>query len=555
MKKTKSQPETLDLTKPEGEALIQRLNESNLSEKDQQLLAHIVRLYFWLIFRLQESKLSLKRLREALFGQGKSNDSSSKNTPKKDPKPEDETPNSDNHTEAQSKNEPPPGDDSSEGEPNDAPVKPKHPGRLQAKDYPGATTELCRHEHLSVGDTCPRCGTAPLKAKTPHVSVRIEGNPLFTAHIESIERLGCDGCGEIFFAKPPSAKYSEQANAVLAYYHFGMGLPLHRIERSQALLGIPFPDATQWDQIAQLKPVVKAVFEALQSQGAQRPLIYQDDTSVRIQALIKENQGLEEKDRRGMFTTALVCVGSGVHDIVLYYSGRKHGGENFAQLLQQRDPNLPPVIQMCDALSANTVQDLLTLLCHCLSHGVRKFKDLSDIFPVEAERVLRDFKQVYENDQKTKAQALSDEARLQYHKKHSQPIMDELKVFIDEQLCSQELEPDGSLAKAYRYLQNHWHEMTQFLRKAGAPLDNNVVERMLKKIIHHRKNSYFFKSTASAQLSSQIVSLIATAEQAGVNAIDYLTQLQIHQDEVMAQPERWLPWCYQDNLCAESLAA
>jgi len=97
--------------------------------------------------------------------------------------------------------------------------------------------------------------------------------------------------------------------------------------------------------------------------------------------------------------------------------------------------------------------------------------------------------------------------------------------------------------------------MTQFLRVAGAPLDNNVVERVLKKMIRHRKNSYFFKSTGSAELSSRIVSLIASAEQAGINAIDYLTQLQIHHADVLAHPERWLPWCYQDNLRAESLAA
>jgi len=553
MKKSEPTPEKLDLSESEGEELIQRLNESNLSEKDRRLLSHIVRLYFWLIFRLQESKLSLKRLKEMVFGQAGKNNRSPKKKKDQDTESTDGTPASDIGSDPNHDDHRPQDDDSPKGCQDDVPPKPKHPGRLQPKDYPGATTESCSHETLSPGDTCPRCGTAPLKPKTPHVSVRIEGNPLFTAKIESIERLACEGCGEIFYAKPPQAKYSEQAKAVLAYYHYGMGLPLHRIEHSQARLGIPFPDATQWDQIAQLKPVVAAVFHALESMAAQSELIYQDDTSVRIQSLTKENQDLGEKDRKGMFTTALVCVGT--HEIVLYYSGRQHAGENLDQLLQKRDPSLPPVIQMCDALSANKILKILTILCHCLSHGVRKFKEIVDVFPQETERVLRDLKQVYKNDQVTKQRQLSHEARLQYHQKHSQPIMEALKVFIDDQLNKGELEPGGSLTKACQYLQNHWHEMTQFLRVAGAPLDNNVVERVLKKMIRHRKNSYFFKSTGSAELSSRIVSLIATAEQAGINAIDYLTQLQIHQTAVLEHPERWLPWCYQDNLRAESLAA
>jgi len=80
-----------------------------------------------------------------------------------------------------------------------------------------------------------------------------------------------------------------------------MGLPFHRIGHAQAMQGLPFPDATQWDQIAGLSPVVSAIFDALEYRAAQSHFIYQDDTSVRIQDLIKENQSLGKADRRGMF--------------------------------------------------------------------------------------------------------------------------------------------------------------------------------------------------------------------------------------------------------------
>ena len=41
------------------------------------------------------------------------------------------------------------------------------------------------------------------------------------------------------------------------------------------------------------------------------------------------------------------------------------------------------------------------------------------------------------------------------------------------------------------------------------------------------------------------MSLIHTCELNGVDAFDYLTQLQRHAKEVRAQPGRWMPWNYQ----------
>ena len=70
--------------------------------------------------------------------------------------------------------------------------------------------------------------------------------------------------------------------------------------------------------------------------------------------------------------------------------------------------------------------------------------------------------------------------RLQYHQEHSKPIMDELHDYLENQLESKQVEPNDSLGKAIKYMIKHWYELTQFLRVAGAPLDNNILERALK---------------------------------------------------------------------------
>lgn len=57
---------------------------------------------------------------------------------------------------------------------------------------------------------------------------------------------------------------------------------------------------------------------------------------------------------------------------------------------------------------------------------------------------------------------------------------------------------------------NRWEQLTLFLRKPGAPLDNNICERALKKSILHRKNSLFFLSQNGADVSDLFMSLIYT---------------------------------------------
>ena len=82
----------------------------------------------------------------------------------------------------------------------------------------------------------------------------------------------------------------------------------------------------------------------------------------------------------------------------------------------------------------------------------------------------------------------------------------------------------------------HWQELTLFLRQPGAPLDNTLTERTLKKAILHRKNALFFRTTNGAHVGDLFMSLIHTCELAGANAFDYLTQLQQHADAMRETP-------------------
>jgi hypothetical protein len=105
-------------------------------------------------------------------------------------------------------------------------------------------------------------------------------------------------------------------------------------------------------------------------------------------------------------------------------------------------------------------------------------------------------------------------------------------------------EPNSALDGAIRYMLRHWDELTLFLRQAGAPLDNNLCERALKKAILHRKNALFYKTRNGARVGDLFMSLIHTCRLNEANPVDYLTQLQGHAEQVAADPGRWMPWNY-----------
>ena len=95
---------------------------------------------------------------------------------------------------------------------------------------------------------------------------------------------------------------------------------------------------------------------------------------------------------------------------------------------------------------------------------------------------------------------------------------------------------------------NHWLKLTLFLRQAGAPIDNNIVERALKKAILNRRNALFYKTLNGAGVGDLFMSLIHTCELNGVNSFHYLIELQRHSAEVKHAPADWMPWNYRETL-------
>jgi hypothetical protein len=458
---------------------------------------------------------------------------------------------------------PSPPDAAPAGESGRAPRRRRGHGRHAADAYSGAAHVAVPHPQLHHGDRCPLCPKGKVYAqRDPGLLIRLVGQPPITGTIYALEKLRCHLCGEVFTATPPpgvgAEKYDATTGAMVALLKYGSGMPFHRLERLQADLQIPLPASTQWEIVEDLALTLRPVLAALIQQAANGEVVHNDDTSMTVLTLQRPSAPRGDPEdvpagRTGIFTSGIVATREG-HRIALFVTGRRHAGENLARILAERTADLGPPIQMCDALSRNLPKPLAVVVGYCLAHARRHVVDVVPSFPAECRRILEALGAVYRHDAEAREQRLSADDRLAYHQMKSGPVLDDLHAWLTTQLDDHLVEPNSSLGQAIRYLLTHWTPLTLFLRQPGAPLDNSLCERALKKAILHRKNALFFKTPNGAHVGDLFMSLIHTCELEGVNPFAYLTALQRHADAVAATPEAWLPWNYQDAIATSAAA-
>jgi len=436
--------------------------------------------------------------------------------------------------------------------PEPEPSAPAGHGRNAASAFTGAEKVSVQHAQLKPGDPCPECREGRVyRQKEPKTLIRIVGQAPVKATVFEMERLRCNACCQVFTAAEPAGvgagKYDMTAVAMIALLKYGTGMPFNRMERLETQLGIPLPAATQWELMEPAAGSLEPILEELIRQGAQGSVVHNDDTGMRILKLVRNT----DDGRTGTFTSGIVSIWREWR-IALYFTGWKHAGENLADVLKQRAAERGAPIQMCDALSRNTpkLPGVEVLLANCLAHGRRQVVDVAANFPEQCRYVLETLGKVYLIDAQTREQQLSPESRLLFHQEHSAPLMDELHEWMKGQFSEHKTEPNSGLGKAILYLLRHWPELTLFLRQAGAPLDNNIAERMLKKAILHRKNALFYKTMNGARVGDLFMSLIHTCELNKVNPFDYLTALLQHSAELSVRPAEWMPWNYRHDATA-----
>ncbi len=537
--------EEIPRTNPtEIENLIEQIRGTNLEPGAKEKVERLLRTVLLLVELLQRKNTSIKKLREMIFGKRTERNQAGKSP---DPAPTGEA--------GKGEDAPPPasGDQAANAEPGAGkdegkPIGKGH-GRRAASDYSGAKVVICRHDQLKAGDQCPNpiCGGRLYDLDEPTALLQFTGQALITATNYEREVLRCAKCQDRQVAPLPEGvkeeRYEATCDATIALMRYGGGLPWYRQAGLQAMGGVPLAESTMWERCEATADAALGAYLLLKRLAADGEVMHTDDTRVRILSCLKEDE--EEKGRAT--NTSGIVVKAGGRRIALYQSGRRHAGENLAELLTRRKHELGRPIQMSDALAANTSVEKEVIISFCLAHARRKVFELRENYPSECAVVLDAVGKVYQNEAEAQSAGLSQEQRLAYHREKSGPVMKELKQWMEERFSERQVEPNSSLGKALHYWLNRWEELTLWLREPGAPLDNNEAERALKQFILMRKNSLFFRTEHGAAVGDILASLIQTCRLNGVNAWDYLVTIIRRKSEARRHPQFYLPWNYKEG--------
>ena len=467
------EPEFVTATQEELDELLM-LARTSFPTKQHELLKGVLATFVYVMLKLQNAKTSIKRFQRMLFG-GRTE-----------------------HTRnvlarAAGESAPHRQDDACAGaalaevEVAAPKPRPRGHGRNAAQAYSGAPIVECDHPDLKPGDRCPQCGQGRVYDSPPKSLVKVVGQAPLGATVYRVQRLRCRLCDAVFTAPLPAAvaalpKVDASCASMIAVLRYGNGLPHFRLESLQASLYIPLPDATQWDIISKAAPAPRAVFEELIRHAAQAPLLHSDDTPMKVLSLMKERAKAEaggaKPVAKAINTSGIVAVlrdnENEQRKVVLFFTGHAHAGKNMERVLAHRAAELQPAMQMCDALAANVAGEFTTIVANCLAHGRRQVVDVAEQFPAAARHVVEALAKVYTHDAQCRKNACSPGQRLLFHQQHSQPVMEDLHTWISGQMQGKHVEPNSPLGKALNYLTKHWSELTLFLRKGGAPLDNNL---------------------------------------------------------------------------------
>lgn len=197
----------------------------------------------------------------------------------------------------------------------------------------------CTDPTLQVGDRCPHCAGHLYDTNAPSIFIRLAGQPIVGATRYEQQVLRCSSCQERFTAPlpegVPAQKYDATVDVALALAKYGAGIPCYRLEQMQQACGVPLPQSVQFARSEVVADTLLPVYLQMRELAACGEVFYVDDTRVRILDFIKENKQLQDNARKGMQTSTIVAE-VGTQLIALYFSGRRHAGENMQQLLVRR---------------------------------------------------------------------------------------------------------------------------------------------------------------------------------------------------------------------------
>jgi transposase len=419
-------------------------------------------------------------------------------------------------------------------------IEKKRRARALAKDAVLATEDV-EHRVPDEMKTCSACGgalTQELPAETSSTIDYVPGRFVKRRHRRQKLACRCGGC--IVTAPPPprlieGGHYGPGFAAFLVVEKCADSIPIYRVEKRFARLGIPISRSTMNDIIHVAAEVVRPLVARLTTRISDVEIVLADETSVRLQT----------REKRGFIW---VFHGRDEHgsggELVLYVFATDRSGETPMKILGGSVGAL-----VVDGYTGynNITDPAQRERAGCWCHARRKFFEAQSTAPAEAKHAIDEIRRLFRVEHEaTLAGIVGTDAHLALRAEKSKPILDKLFEWLVE--TKPNVLPKSPIAAAITYAINQKERLQLFLRDARLPLHNNSSESRLRVIALGRKNYLFFGHPRAGRNFAGLYSLVASCVANNIEPTAYLTDVltrirdDMTSDEVDAiLPDRWSP--------------
>ena len=153
----------------------------------------------------------------------------------------------------------------------------------------------------------------------------------------------------------------------------------------------------------------------------------------------------------------------------------------------------------------------------CWAHVRRKWIDAEPTDPTLAKQAIDRIRALFKIEESAKD--LSDEDRALMRGELARPLLTEFKAWLA--LAETQVLPKSPLGKAIGYAQNQWPALVRYVDDGRLSISNNAAERALRPIAIGRKNWLFFQREGGGKVAAVLMSLLMTAQAAGIHVGDY----------------------------------
>ena len=411
----------------------------------------------------------------------------------------------------------------------------RRPGRRHLASFENLPVTTQVYELSAEQRICPCCGVERKEIGADE-SWQIEYIPGRFERIQHVrKKYACSTCeksGENprmeVAAKPEAAIDKGMAGpGLLAYIvtsKFSDYLPLYRLEDIFERQGFAISRATQSVWCGDVADLVEPLYELMAERVRQSHVVATDDTTLPMLSVGKT-----------LAARMWVYVGDAAHPYNIFDFTLHRGREGPRYFLRDYQEVL-----LADAYGGynGVVAGKQMTRAGCWSHSRRKFVDAEKVAPEIAQQAVALIGALFRVERQAKD--FSDEERLALRQVQSVPALAKLR----EKLLGwkQQLLPKHPMAEAVNYTLSQWAELNVFCSDGAVPIDNNVSEREMKRVVLNRKNSLFVGNTRGGRTAAILASLTSTCRRHEVDPQLYLTQLLMNLPEIkVSKLSDWLP--------------